>query len=271
MINPVLYDFGVFKLRWYSIFILLAVFIGYKFISSEARKQHVKVDFIFNLLFWALIFGIIGARLYYVAFNFELYKDNLSDIYKIWNGGLAIHGGLIVGLITILIYCRKYKAKTIKILDIIVPGLLIGQAIGRWGNFFNHEAYGKIVEYATLADMKIIPGFVIDNMYIQGAYRLPMFYFESLACLLGFVLILFFRRRKYAKNGQMFSFYLIWYGIVRFFIEGFRSDSLMLSNIKVAQLASILMVVAGIIILIVQSRKPVLEELYNKREEDMRF
>lgn len=271
MIDPVIYDFGGFQIRWYSVLILVAVFIAYRFMASESKKQHIKVDFMFNLLFWALIFGIIGARLYYVIFNFGAYKDNLSEIYKIWHGGLAIHGGMIAGLITVFFYCRKYKVKTIKILDIIAPSLLIAQAIGRWGNFFNGEAYGSIVQYSTLVNMKIIPGFVIDNMLIQGSYRLPMFYFESLLCLLGFICILIYRRRKYTKNGQVFSFYLIWYGVVRFFIEAFRHDSLMFLGIRVAQIVSVLMVIVGIIIIIKQSKKPTLEELYNTPEEEIKF
>ena len=174
-------------------------------------------------------------------------------------------------VIYVFFYCRKYKVKTIKILDIIAPSLLIAQAIGRWGNFFNGEAYGSIVQYSTLVNMKIIPGFVIDNMLIQGSYRLPMFYFESLLCLLGFICILIYRRRKYTKNGQVFSFYLIWYGVVRFFIEAFRHDSLMFLGIRVAQIVSVLMVIVGIIIIIKQSKKPTLEELYNTPEEEIKF
>ena len=123
MIDPVLYDFGDFQIRWYSVLILVAVFVAYKFMASESKKQHIKTEFMFNLLFWALIFGILGARLYYVLFNFNLYKDNLSEIYKIWNGGLAIHGGLIAGLITVLLYCRKYKVFIIVI--VFKPHLIL--------------------------------------------------------------------------------------------------------------------------------------------------
>lgn len=271
MIDPVIFDFGGFELRWYSLLILVAVIVAYFLINSESRRHRIKNDFVFNVLFWALIFGIIGARLYYVIFNFGAYKNDLSEIWKIWHGGLAIHGGLLFGLITIILYCKKYNAKTLKILDIVAPSLLIAQAIGRWGNFFNQEAYGSIVEYSTLANMKIIPQFIIDNMYIQGAYRLPMFYFESLFCLLGFILIMIFRRRKHTKNGQVLSFYLIWYGILRFFVEIFRSDSLMIADIKVAQIISVLMVIAGGYIFVMQHKKPVLDELYNKKDEDIRF
>ena len=204
----------------------------------------------------------------------KIVRGNVTAVTESNNGsviGRSVVGGIIAGLITIIFYTRRYKVKTLKILDIMAPALIISQAIGRWGNFFNSEAYGSIVEYNTLINMKIIPQFVVDNMYINGAYRLPMFYFESLACILGFIIILFLRRRKYIKNGQVFSFYLIWYGITRFIIEIFRSDSLMFINIKVAQIISVIMVLAGLIILIKQKRKPMLDELYNRSSEDIQF
>lgn len=269
--DPVLYQLGPIQIRWYSVLILVAFFLAYRLIISEAKRLNIKYDFVFNMLFWTLIFGIIGARLYYVAFNFHLYKNDLIEIFKVWNGGLAIHGGMLAGLFTILYYSRKYKVPAKRIFDIIVPGLILGQAIGRWGNFFNQEAYGKIVEYSELLDMKIIPGFVVDNMYIKGAYRLPTFYFESILCLLGFIIMLFYRRKKGRKNGQVFSFYLIWYGIVRFFIESFRSDSLMFFDFKVAQIVSVVMVIAGIIIYVIQKNKPELDELYNDTSKSVNY
>ena len=269
--SPVIFTIFGFEVRWYSVLILLSVIISYFLIIIETRKFKIKSEYVTNLLFWTIIFGILGARIYYVLFNLDYYLANPKEIVMVWHGGLAIHGGIIAGLITIIFYTRRYNVKTLKILDIMAPVLIISQAIGRWGNFFNSEAYGSIVEYNTLVNMKIIPQYIIDHMYIDGAYRLPMFYFESLACLIGFLIILFIRRRKYIKNGQVFSFYLIWYGIVRFIIEIFRSDSLMLFNIKVAQIVSVLMVLAGIVIIIKQRRKPLLDELYNKQYEDIQF
>lgn len=271
VVDPIAFELLGFEIRWYSIFILTAVFVAYYLIMNESRRQKVKTDFVFNLIFWTIIFGIIGARLYYVAFSFADYKENLIEILKVWNGGLAIHGGIIAGLLTIILYCKKYKVNTIKILDICAPAVLLAQGIGRWGNFFNFEAYGSITTYDTLMKMKIIPGFVVDNMYINGAYRLPMFYFEFLACLVGFIILLFIRRRKYIKIGQTASAYLVWYGIIRFFIEIFRNDSLMMGNIKVAQIVSILMVISGIILFIIKQRKPILEDLYNRPSEDIVF
>lgn len=269
--NPVIFSIGSFEIKWYSVLIAIAVIIGYFLILSESKRFKIKREFMFNMMFWALIFAIIGARLYYVLFNLEYYMSNPIEIFQVWKGGLAIHGGLLFGVITIIIYCKKYNVRVGKILDIIVPALLLGQAIGRWGNFFNGEAYGSIVTYEQLVNMKIIPQFVIDNMLINGSYHLPMFYFESLWCLLGFFLSLFLRRRKYIKDGQLVAFYMMWYGIARFFIEMFRTDALMAGNFRIAQVVSILMFVIGLIVQFIQSRKPKLDELYNKQEEEIRF
>ena len=269
--SPIIFTVGSFEVRWYSVLIAISVLISYSMIIREGERLNIKKEFTFNLLFWTLIFGIIGARLYYVLFNLSYYSHNVAEIFKIWNGGLAITGGTIAGLITILLYCKKYKVNSLKVLDIIVVALLLSQAIGRWGNFFNSEAYGISVEYKTLVNLKIIPQFIIDNMYINGAYHLPMFYFESLWCLLGFFLSLFLRRRKYIKDGQLVAFYMMWYGAARFVIEMFRTDALMAGNVKIAQVVSILMFVIGLIVQFIQSRKPKLDELYNKQEEEIRF
>lgn len=269
--NPVIFSIGSFEIKWYSVLIAIAVIIGYFLILSESKRFKIKREFMFNMIFWTLIFAIIGARLYYVLFNLEYYMSNPIEIFQVWKGGLAIHGGLLFGVITIIIYCKKYNVRVGKILDIIVPALLLGQAIGRWGNFFNGEAYGSIVTYEQLVNMKIIPQFVIDNMLINGSYHLPMFYFESLWCLLGFFLSLFLRRRKYIKDGQLVAFYMMWYGLARFFIEMFRTDALMAGNFRIAQVVSILMFVIGLIVQFIQSRKPKLDELYNKQEEEIRF
>ena len=269
--NPVIFNIGSFELRWYSVLIAFAVIIGYVMIMSESKRFKIKKEFMFNMMFWTLIFAIIGARLYYVVFNLEYYRTNILEIFQIWKGGLAIHGALLFGAITIIIYCKKYKVRVGKILDIIVPALLLGQAIGRWGNFFNSEAYGSIVSYQQLVNMKIIPQFIIDNMFINGSYHLPMFYFESLWCLLGFFLSLFLRRRKYIKDGQLVAFYMMWYSVARFVIETFRTDALLFNGIRVARVVSVLMFIIGLIIQFIQSRKPKLDELYNKAEEEVRF
>ena len=140
--NPVLIDLGIITIKWYSVFIFFALIIGGGYVIHESKKFKISEDDVINLAFWLIPFALIGARLYYVLFNWDYYSINKMEIIEVWNGGLAIHGALIVGLLYILIYTKKKKINTLRFLDIIVVGLLIGQAIGRWGNFFNSEAYG---------------------------------------------------------------------------------------------------------------------------------
>ena len=254
-------DLGPIQIYWYSIFIFIGMLVACFLIYKEAKKRGIEEDFLVNLTFNTIIIGIIGARLYYVLFNFSYYLDNPVEIFQIWNGGLAIHGGIIAGLLFIIYYCKKHEVNLWKMLDIIVVGLIIAQAIGRWGNFFNSEAYGPITTAAHLKSLGI-PQFIIDGMYILGEYRQPTFFYESVWCLFGFLAMLIIRQYKYLKIGQLTSLYLIWYGIIRFIIEAMRIDSLMLGPIKMAQLVSIVFVISGIIIFI-KSIKSKKENLYN--------
>ncbi len=244
-------DLGFIKIYWYSIFILLGVITGVLIIIKEAKRKNLDEDFIINTLFFGILFAIIGARLYYVLFNLDYYLNNPIEIIEIWNGGLAIHGGIIAGLITILFMCKKHKVNVIKLLDTIALGLIIGQAIGRWGNFFNSEAYGSVVSLSSLKSIGI-PSFIINGMYIDEAYHHPTFFYESIWCLIGFV-ILFVNRKKF-NLGNSLGFYLIWYGLGRFFIEILRTDSLMLGPLKVAQLISMVFVIVGIYFLFIYKK-----------------
>lgn len=254
-------DLGPIQIYWYSIFIFIGMLVACFLIYKEAKKRGIDEEFLVNLTFNTIIIGIIGARLYYVLFNFSYYLDNPVEIFQIWNGGLAIHGGIIAGLLFIIYYCKKHEVNLWKMLDIIVVGLIIAQAIGRWGNFFNSEAYGPITTAAHLKSLGI-PQFIIDGMYILGEYRQPTFFYESVWCLFGFLAMLIIRQYKYLKIGQLTSFYLIWYGIIRFIIEAMRTDSLMLGPLKMAQLVSLVFIVSGIIIFI-KSTKTNQKELYN--------
>ncbi len=269
--SPVLFTIGPFEIRWYSVLILVAILIAYRVIVSESNRFHIKKDFMFNIMFWALIFGILGARIYYVIFEWSYYSKHLIEIIQIWKGGLAIHGGILVGLLVIYLISKKFNADPKKMLDIVAPAVILAQAIGRWGNFFNQEAYGSAIEYDSLIKMKFIPQFVIDNMEINGVYHLPMFYFESILCIVGFIILILIRRHKYVKKGQIFGSYLLWYGAIRVVIEYFRTDSLMLGTIKIAQVVSVLMIIFGFYFITVQLRKPKLDELYNSFDDDIKF
>lgn len=245
--NRVAIDLGFIQIYWYSLFIFFGILVGGITIVLETKKHNLKEDTLVDITFYSLILGIIGARLYYVLFNLDYYSQNIIEIFKIWNGGLAIHGGLLFAFLFIYYYCKKHKINIYKFLDIVVIGLIIGQAIGRWGNFFNNEAYGSITTLNHLKQMHI-PKFIIDGMYISGNYRKPTFLYESIFCFIGFIIMLLIRKyNKLLQNGELTSFYLVWYGMERFFIEKLRSDSLMLGPIKMAQLVSIIFIILGIL------------------------
>lgn len=247
--NKILVDLGFIEIRWYSVIMLIAILAASAVILKEAKKKGFTEDFINNLFFYTIIFAIIGARLYYVLFNLSEYQNDILGIFRIWEGGLAIHGAIIGGLLFIIYYTKKYKVNTLLLLDIIVVGLILGQVIGRWGNFMNGEAYGPITTYENLKSL-LIPEFIIKGMNINGIYYHPTFLYESLLNILGFIILLILRNGKYIKVGTLTGTYLIWYGIVRFFIEILRQDALMLGPIKMAQLVSIIMIIIGIVIII---------------------
>lgn len=259
-------DLGFIQIYWYSIFIFLGVFFASIAILRETKRQQINQDFIINLIFYGVIFGLIGARLYYVVFNLDYYLKYPLEILEVWNGGLAIHGGILFGLLTVVLYCKKYHAKTLKVLDILVVGLILGQAIARWGNFFNGEAYGAVTTLESLQKLGL-PQFLIDGMYINGAYHQPTFLYESIWNLFGFFALLIVRRYKYLKNGQLTGVYLIWYSVGRFIIEGMRTDSLMLGDFRVAQIVSIGLVIVGILMLIFCKKGTRFDNLYKDKEE----
>ena len=263
--NPVLVTLFGYEIRWYSVLILIAVMLSIFLLIKEGKRFNIPKDFLFNMAFWVIIFGIIGARIYYCIFNFHLYKDNLIDIIKIWEGGLAIHGGLIAGFITLLIYTKRYNMSTIKITDMIVVPLLLAQAIGRWGNFFNGEAHGAATTYYHLKELHI-PEKIIEGMKIGNVYYHPTFYYESLFCLVGFIILLFLRRYRYLKRGQLTAIYLMYYSTGRFFIESLRTDSLMLGAFKIAQLVSVALFIIGLVSFMIIGRKSKFEDLYSEEQ-----
>lgn len=242
-----------FTIHFYSLCILVGAVLAYIIITKEAKKLKIDSDFISNTIIYGLLIGIIGARLYYVIFNLNYYINYPEEILQIWHGGLAIHGGIIAAAIFVYLYSKKYKENYIRLLDVILPGVILAQAIGRWGNFFNQEAYGIKVSKELLQKM-LIPKFVIKGMFINGQYYLPMFYIESIVCILGFIIILIIRKKS-NRIGLISGFYFIWYGLFRFIIEYFRTDSLMLGNIKIAMLVSVLSIIIGIILIVTKNKK----------------
>lgn len=243
--NRTLIDLGIIHIQWYSFFILLAMLTAMLIVKLEAKKKNIDNDYLTDLLFYGIIIGILGARTYYVLFNLDYYLSNIKEIFMIWNGGLAIHGGIIAAITFIYFYTKKKNKNLLLTLDIISVGVIIAQAIGRWGNFFNQEAYGRVISKTALQNMHL-PKFIIEGMYISGAYREPTFLYESIASLIGFIVLLIIRKNKKIRTGQLAGTYLVWYGVERVIIESFRSDSLMLGPLKIAQVVSIIAIIVGI-------------------------
>ncbi len=262
--NSVALDLGFFQINWYSIFMLIAILVGASIFMKETKKNGIVDDVIVNLLFWVIPLSIIGARIYYIIFNWSYYQGDKLAILRIWEGGLAIHGALIVALVFAFYYTRRYRINYLKILDMALIALIIGQAIGRWGNFFNQEAFGSVVSLGYLQSLHL-PEFIISGMYINDYYFHPTFLYESIWCLIGFVGLIFYRRHKFIKIGDITAIYLIWYGIGRFLIEALRTDSLMLFNLKVAQLVSIVMIIIGVLIIFFNRfKKGTFDNLYHE-------
>lgn len=251
--NRVFFSLGGVTIYWYSVMILIGVLTGTYIVMKEAKRQNKK-EYIDNLIFYLVIAGIIGARIYYVIFEFDIYKYDLLSMLKVWEGGLAIYGAIIAGIIVTVYYAKKCKQSILSTTDILVPGLIIGQAIGRWGNFFNQEAHGTEVSLSFLQNLHL-PSFIINGMHINGTYYHPTFLYESLWCILGLIILLIIRKITNRKKGIVTYTYFIWYGIGRLFIEGLRTDSLYIGNIRVSQLVSIVLIIIGIIGIIINQIK----------------
>ncbi|HCV6453819.1 TPA: prolipoprotein diacylglyceryl transferase [Staphylococcus aureus] len=260
-IDPVAFNLGPLSVRWYGIIIAVGILLGYFVAQRALVKAGLHKDTLVDIIFYSALFGFIAARIYFVIFQWPYYAENPSEIIKIWHGGIAIHGGLIGGFIAGVIVCKVKNLNPFQIGDIVAPSIILAQGIGRWGNFMNHEAHGGSVSRAFLEQLHL-PNFIIENMYINGQYYHPTFLYESIWDVAGFIMLV--NIRKHLKLGETFFLYLTWYSIGRFFIEGLRTDSLMLtSNIRVAQLVSILLILISIS-LIVYRRIKYNPPLYSK-------
>lgn len=251
--NPIAFNVFGLEVRWYGILIALGILVGMFVASLNCKIKNISYDNFLDVFLVSLIPGIIGARLYYVAFEFDTYRDNLLSIFNTREGGLAIHGALIFGIGTAYIYTRIKKINFWDIADIAAPSFIIAQAIGRWGNFINGEAHGGPVSYEFISRF---PEFIQKGMNISGTYYHPTFLYESLWNIVVFIIlmIIIYKRQEHRKGIVIYS-YIALYSLGRFFIEGLRTDSLMIMGLRTAQLVSILGVVIGIIGIIVIKRK----------------
>ena len=248
-LNKIALQLGPLAIHWYAIFIVGGAALAVWLACKEAPKRNIKTDDIIDFVLFAFPLGIVGARLYYVIFQWQYYQNDLSEIYRIWDGGIAIYGGLLGALLVLVIFCRKKQLSAWLFLDIISPTVILAQGIGRWGNFINQEAHGEVVSHAFLTSLHL-PGFIIEQMNISGVYYQPTFLYESVWDILGFVILMLLRHRKHLfKRGEIFLTYVAWYSFGRFFIEGMRTDSLMLGALRVSQWLSVILFIGAIILL----------------------
>ena len=244
-VNPVAFSIFGFDIMWYGIIITCAMAVGFFVALHNAKFEKIKTDDVLDLAIFLIIFSMIGARLYYVLMKLEDYNSFL-DVINVRNGGLAIYGGVIAGTITIYVVAKIKKINPAKMLDMVAPGVMIGQAIGRWGNFTNAEAHG--VETKLPWRM----GIMYAGSTVTKYYH-PTFLYESLWCLIGF-LILYVIYKKFRKfSGQLFLGYGAWYGLGRMIIEGFRTDSLYIAHttIRVSQVVSGVLMLVCLVLYIV--------------------
>ena len=266
-------SFSIFGLtiHWYGAIIAIGFLLAVIYVCRRSRDFGLDSDTLIDMLLWAVPAGIIGARLYYVIFNFSIYKDNLVDIFKIWEGGMAIYGGIIGSVIAAAIYAKVKKIPIGAILDLGGLGLLIGQTVGRWGNFINREAFG--------AETNIFCRMGLTDAAGNTIYVHPTFLYESIWNLLGLLLLhIFSKKGKRRYDGQLFAMYVAWYGLGRVFIEGLRTDSLYFfsTGIRVSQLLAGISVAAALAFLAINGSRPHKEmfvdikkrEAEEKAEED---
>jgi phosphatidylglycerol:prolipoprotein diacylglycerol transferase len=241
MLDPIAFQLGPVSVHWYGIIMATAFILGAILATHQAKKEGMDPEHIYNMLFWIIPSAILGARTYYVIFELDRY-DSFYEMIAVWQGGLAIHGGLIGGTIAGILYVRKHKLGIFQMADIVAPSVILGQAIGRWGNFMNQEAHGAAVSQGFISNF---PEFIQRQMFINGQYYHPTFLYESLWNLGVFVFLLFYRGKK-KLDGEVALLYLSLYSVGRFFIEGMRTDSLMLGPLRVAQLMSLALIIFAI-------------------------
>lgn len=256
---------GPISVQWYAVLILTGAFLAYYLVCKELKRMGYEEEDMDNLFVGILICGVLGARVWYVLFSdFSAYLADPISMIKIWEGGLAIQGGLFGAAIFGYLYTKKHRMNFFRTVDAILPYVLIAQAIGRWGNFVNQEAFGKTVTEAYFEHWPSFLNFIKEGMYIGGQYHEPMFFYESILCIIGFVLIMLYKKYSHVKRGDLGFCYMLWYGAIRFWIEASRTDSLMFLGMKMAQIISLIFMVIGILGLLgvfkkwIQAEKPVL-------------
>jgi len=251
--DPVAFNLFGLSVRWYGIFITIGILVALILGKARSKKYNISFDVIMDIFIIALPSAIVGARLYYVIFEWSYYGSHLIEILNIRGGGLAIHGGIIGAIIACYFMCKKYKVSLLNLLDLAAPCFPIAQAIGRWGNFFNSEAHGSAVSKEFISHF---PSFIQKGMFIDGSYFQPTFLYESVWDV-GVFIALLLLSKKDLRRGSAFYLYVLLYSIGRFFIEGLRTDSLWLGPIRVAQLLSLVLIIGSIVLLVIKPKEKI--------------
>ena len=250
--NPIAFTipiFGGLDVHWYGLIIAVGMLLAFLYVGLSCRREQVKLDDILDIGLFAVVFGIIGARLYYVLTSDHAY-NSFKEVIAIWNGGLAIYGGIIAGALTIYVCCRHKKISFLKVFDLAAPAVILAQAIGRWGNFVNGEAYGTALTESSplyFLRMGLLPN--IDSRFMMHYYH-PTFLYESVWNLLGFALLALMARKK-KFDGQICYMYMAWYGLGRMVIEGLRVDSLYVGVFRISQVVAFISFVIGSVLFVV--------------------
>ena len=231
--DPIAFSIGNIDIRWYGILIAFGMLLGILIACRRAPSQGIKDDDVLDTVIWMLPMAVIGARAYYVLFNLSIYHS-FADAINIRGGGLAIHGGLIFAIITVVIVCHHKKISALNMIDLLIPVTALGQAIGRWGNFFNGEAHGGPTDLPW--------GILVNGVKVH-----PTFLYESIWCLLLFFFLSWFAKNRRTFNGQILLLYGILYSAERFCVEALRTDSLMIGPFKQAQVLSLTVIIVCVI------------------------
>ena len=245
MNNPIAFEIFGFKVMWYGVLIGIGIILAFLLAYINTKKKGLNFDVLIDIFLISFPCAIIGARAYYVIFEWNSYKNNLFDIFNIREGGLAIHGGLIGAFLSAFIYTRVKKIKFLAYADLVAPSIILAQGIGRWGNFMNSEAHGDVVSYEFISKF---PKFIQNGMNINGQFYNPTFLYESIwDIFVCFLLVIILYKVKKGYEGIVISSYMILYSVGRFFIEGLRTDSLMFFGLRIAQIISLIGISLGFI------------------------
>ncbi|MCP3028146.1 prolipoprotein diacylglyceryl transferase [Halobacillus sp. A5] len=268
-LDRVLLQLGPLSIYWYGVIIASGAFLGLLLATRETERLGLKKDYMVDIVVYAIPIAILSARLYYVIFEWDRYiGEPWWKIFAIWEGGIAIHGALIGSFLVAFFYTKAKGLSFWMIADIAAPSIILGQAVGRWGNFMNQEAHGGPVTESFYNNyMQFLPNFINQQMCIDGTVYHPTFLYESLWNILGFIVLLVMRHKFNPRRGEVFLSYAIWYSIGRFYVEGLRTDSLYLfGEIRTAQLISILLIVFAVGLMIYRRKAGLANKYYNGKK-----